>query len=596
MKRIFISLLIFFICVFAFASCKAQETYSPVFDLAEGYTLKGDRITGTVIGQRYLPIRDFLFSSDAITVYSDSTGSSFVQGLEADIPLKLGENRLILSFSNGTLSKDYYLDITCVSIESFFITVNNPNKTYRIGEKFDKSTITVIGVMEDGTEFEIKNYTPQYEFLFLGTNTVGIELDGIYESISVEVTEEYRPTLSENGMADGVQYLIQDQEAILLRAENAEDFFAVPSVVLMDGKEYPVTQIKNHAFASSWITGIMIPDSVRVIGDEAFSGCKFLEWVEMPETMEYLGSFAFYNCKALVSVEIPYGITVLKNSVFRNCQALRFVDLPSSLEVIEKQAFYGCQLLSDLQFPQSLRVIDEEAFASCKNFSTMIVEKLQTLGNRAFADCSSLQFVAIGKIDSLGNDVFSGVKLANVYSEENSAILKQAEACGLKTFAVGKNEYYVASLPTEFPIEEEYPYEQTKIFFLSDGVLKRISDYTVEYPKDACGYLSATIRKDSFSHTFTVFISYTEEVLLDTDSRGVQYSLDVITGKATLARAPELVRPGKVYCPETEGLFLVPTTLWRDGVMYVVVNVAENAFEGTKNVENIFIPNLTKGN
>ena len=157
-----------------------------------------------------------------------------------------------------------------------------------------------------------------------------------------------------------------------------------------------------------------------------------------------------------------------------------------------------------------------------------------------------------------------------------------------------ENEYYVALLPAEFPIEEEYPREGTYIFFLSEGKLQRISDYTVEYPKDACGYLDAIIRKDTFSHSFTIFISYTEEIALDTDSRGVQYSLDSITGKATLLRAPEWVRPGSIYQPETEGLFIVPTTLWREGKMYVVVDVEEDAFEDTKNVKNIFTPVLIK--
>ena len=124
--------------------------------------------------------------------------------------------------------------------------------------------------------------------------------------------------------------------------------------------------------------------------------------------------------------------------------------------------------------------------------------------------------------------------------------------------------------------------------------MELLSDYAVEYPKDACGQLSATIRKDSFSHTFTIFISYTEDISLDTDSRGVLYSLDFATGQAILVRAPEWVRISDIYQPETEGLFLVPTTLWKDERMYVVVYVEENAFDGTKNVKDIFTPNLNK--
>lgn len=594
MKRILFFSLCLIILIFSLVSCKQNETYSPVFTLAEGYTLEDDRITVTLIGKPALAVRDFLISSDMITIYSDSTGSSFVQGLDAKIPLKLGENHLILSFSNGKLKKDYNLDITCISIESFSITVNDPSKTYHIGERFDKSTITVTAIAEDGTEFEVKHYTPEYEFVALGESIVGIELDGFYESITVQVTEEYRPHLDANGSADGVYYQIQNHEAILVSVGEKEGFFAVPAVVIKDGLEYPVTQIAPRAFASSWITGLMIPDSVNIIGDDAFSGCLALEWVEMPEFLESLGSFAFYNCESLRSIEISNGITELKHAVFRNCKSLSFISLPSSVEIIGRQAFEGCKSLSDVQFPKQLHTIEEYAFRSCAKLSTIVVEKLRLLGNEAFANCSDLRFFAIGDIETLGTDIFGGVKDVTIYGETGSAILKQAETSNLKTVIISEEEYYIASLPTEFPIEESYPYHETRIFFLSDGKMQMISDYTVEYPKNACGYLEATIKKDAFSHTFTLFISYTEDVALDTDSRGVLYSIDSVTGQATLVKAPELVRHSTVYQPKTEGLFIVPTTLWRDGTMYVVVYVEENAFDETKNVKDVFIPNLNK--
>ena len=95
-------------------------------------------------------------------------------------------------------------------------------------------------------------------------------------------------------------------------------------------------------------------------------------------------------------------------------------------------------------------------------------------------------------------------------------------------------------------------------------------------------------------HDFSTNFTYTEEITLDTDSRGVLYSLDLITGKATLVKAPEWIMNSDVYTPETDGLFIVPTTLWYDGLMYVVVYVEETAFEQTQNAENIFIPILTK--
>ena len=593
---IFVALIVFIssILLVCTLSYKKANEYQPEFILAEGYVLNGDLISATVIGEGTLRVRDFLLSSDAITVFKGSSTEEFVQGLDAKIPLTSGKNRMVIRFSNGTQEKEYDLEINCIAIQSFSVIVKNPERTYHIGEQFDKSTITVLAITEDGAEFEVEQYTPEYEFSELGQNIVTIELDGFFESFFVNVTEQYRPTLDAGNTADGVLYHTNDDHAILMNAQNKEGFFAVPAFVIANGKELPVTQIANNAFSSSWITGILIPDSVQTIGNEAFSECLALEWVEMPAEMESIGYRAFYGCEYLSSIEIPNGITELKSATFQNCKALDFVILPSSLQKISDRVFKECVSLSGIQLPSDLQIISTEAFHSCKKLSTVVVENLRELGNNAFAYCEKLNFFCIGNVDIVGNGIFMESKNVIVYAPQSNSILQKVLSEGTKTVAVKEEEYTVVTLPVEFPIEQKYPYHETLIVRFSQGQMTEIKDYTVTYPKDACGYLEATISTEDFSHTFTLFISYTEEITLDTDSRGVLYFLDLITGKATLVKAPEWVMPSDVYNPETEGLFIVPTTLWHDGLMYVVVNVEDNAFEQTQNAEKIFIPILMK--
>lgn len=593
MKRILIALF-FSILLVCMVSCKNKNDYTPEFTLAEGYVLEGDRISATIIGEGKLRVRDFLLSSDAITVFKGSSTEEFVQGLDAVIPLTLGKNRMVIRFSNGTQEKEYDFEINCISIQSFTIKMNHPERTYHIGEAFDKSTITVLAVGEDGKEFEVKQYTPEYEFSVMGKNTVTIELDGFCESFSVKVTEEYRPILDASNTADGVLYHIADENAILMNAKNKEGFFAVPASVIVGDREIPVTEIADNAFSSSWITGILIPESVRIIGNEAFAECIALEWVEMPLEMDEIGHRAFYGCESLSSIEIPEGITELKSATFQKCKSLAFVILPDSLQTIANRAFRECNALAEIHFPENLQVISTEAFHSCKKLSTIIVENLKELGDNAFAYCESLQFFCIGNVETMGVGIFAESKKVTVYAPQSGSILQKVLAEGAKTIAVKENEYSVVTLPVEFPIEEDYPYHETLIVHFSQGKMQALTNYTVEYPKEACGYLEATIREGDFSHTFTVFIAYTEEISFDTDSRGVTYALDSITGKATLVQAPEWVMKSDIYNPETEGLFIVPTTLWRDGIMYVVVFVEDGAFEYTQNVENVFIPVLIK--
>lgn len=594
MKRIVIALFFSVLLLLCTVSCKQTKDYTPSFTLAEGYTLNGDLISATVIGEGSLRIRDFLICSDAVTVFNGSSSDQYVQGLDAQIPLTFGKNKMVIRFSDGTHEKEYDFEITCISIQSFRILVNNPDKTYHVGESFDKSTITVLAVKEDGTEFEVKQYTPEYEFFSIGKHSVGIELDGCYESFFVNVTEEYHPILDEGNSADGVFYRISNGSAILLDAKSKEGFFAVPAAVTVNGQEYPVTEIADNAFSSSWITGILIPETVRRIGNDAFSECLALEWIEMPLEMDSIGPGAFYNCEALLSFDIPDGVTELKPETFRNCKALSYISLPSTLEIISDRAFKDCASLSDVRLPKNLRVIGSEAFHSCKNLSTVIVENLNELGNSAFAYCTELTYFCIGNVETAGVNLFTDNKKLTVYAPRSGVILQRATDDGIKAIAVDENTHCVVSLPIEFPIEEDYPYDETIIVKLSQGKLHALSDYTVEYPEDACGYLEATIREGDFSHTFTVFISYTEEIALDRDSRGVIYSLDSVSGKAILVQAPEWLLPSAIYSPKADGLFIVPTTLWREDKMYVVVFIEENAFEQTKNVETVFVPVLTQ--
>lgn len=593
MKK-FLLALIFSILLLCLVSCKKTNEYIPDFTLAEGYVLNGDCISATIIGEGNLRVRDFLLSSDAITVFKGSSTEEFVQGLDAKIPLSFGKNRMVIRLSNGTQEKEYDLEINCIAIQSFSVIMKQPERTYHIGEPFDKSTITVLAIKEDGTEFEVQQYIPEYEFSVLGKNIVTIELDGICESFFVTVADEYCPTLDSGNTADGVLYHVADDYAILMNAQSKEGFFAVPASVIANGKEIPVTEIAGNAFSSSWITGVMIPESVKIIGNEAFSECIALEWVEMPSEMESIGYRAFYGCESLSSIEIPEGITELKSATFQNCKALDFIILPSSLKKISDRVFKECSSLSGIQLPSDLQIIDTEAFHSCKDLSTVVVENLNKLGDNAFAYCEKLKYFCIGNVDTVGNGVFKESKNVTVYAPQSGSILQKVLTEGTNTVAVKENEYTVAALPVEFPIEQKYPYHETLMIRFAQGQMTEIDNYTVTYPKDACGYLEATISTEDFSHTFTIFISYTEEIVLNTDSRGVLYSLDSITGKATLVEAPEWILPGDVYNPETEGLFIVPTTLWYNGVMYVVVFVEDNAFDRTQNIENIFIPILIK--
>ena len=64
-------------------------------------------------------------------------------------------------------------------------------------------------------------------------------------------------------------------------------------------KTFPVVSIGDYAFSSSGLESITIPDSVKIIGIEAFSNCKNLKTVVLGKNVETIGYSAFYSCPNL---------------------------------------------------------------------------------------------------------------------------------------------------------------------------------------------------------------------------------------------------------------------------------------------------------
>lgn len=591
MKKLLYGLAVVILSLLCMTACKKESNYEPRFEVGEGYTLSADVISGTVVGEEYIDLFSVFTTYEDFIIFGDSTAETFLES--GIIPLKKGNNHLVIRFMRDGAEREYDLKIEYIPIRSFSVEVLNADKTYHIGERFDQSTIRVWGVTESGDMVEVENYTLEYEFSELGEADVGIELGDFYKSISVMITEEYLPTLDGKFSADGVSYTLRGEEAVLLSAEDIEGFFAVPRAVVYDGKEYPVTEIGNGAFARTNITGVLISEGVKKLASGVFSGCEYLEYAELPETLEVMGRQVFSDCISLRYIALPEGITRLEYGAFLGCESLFRAELPETLTVIDEKAFSGCKALKTLQFPKNLSEIGAEAFSECTALTSVILPNLQKIGDEAFADCKALTAFALADAVSLGEKLFDGADVT-VYTSMTGRVLSYVARENIPYVTVGADEPCIVRLPEHFAIEDDYPYHEIFAMILSENGISALSDYEVKFAKDACGYLTATLTWGDFSHAYEIFVSYTETVLTDTDTRGARYELDPITKTATLVSLPEYVRPSKIYTPEQDGLFLVPTALSCPDGVYTVVDVKEDADLHCQNVSEILVPLMTK--
>ena len=122
--------------------------------------------------------------------------------------------------------------------------------------------------------------------------------------------------------------------------------------------------IGESAFEETKIEAVILPSTVEIIENGAFSICKDLKSIILPITMKAIGSRAFSGCKSLETIEIPENVITLESYVLGGCTNLQKVKIPSSITSIDKTAFINTDNISQIiSFIQEPFDIDEECFS-----------------------------------------------------------------------------------------------------------------------------------------------------------------------------------------------------------------------------------------
>ena len=87
-----------------------------------------------------------------------------------------------------------------------------------------------------------------------------------------------------------------------------------------------------------YLKNLSIPNTVRIIGRDAFQLCISLETAVIPEGTEEIGNTAFAGCKMLKSVILPQSVKKIKNYKYkdRELQTIFYTDNDLIVTVPEK--------------------------------------------------------------------------------------------------------------------------------------------------------------------------------------------------------------------------------------------------------------------
>jgi len=241
---------------------------------------------------------------------------------------------------------------------------------------------------------------------------------------------------------DGILYVINDNdEVVITDCSDSIDKSTISIPDKIDG--HPVTMIYEFAFCDLENTKtINIPDSVKVIGAEAFAWCENLQTINIPTSVTTIDAAAFAGNDKLQSITIPDSVTELGAGAFILCENLTNVTLPNTISSIPYGTFAGCVSLKKIDIPSSVKTIEKEAF-SMTGFTEFIVPyTITSIGAGAFSDCENLVKVTIPKtVTKIGDDIFEGgSEDVTIYGEKGSYAEKYANKNDISFKAISSGQ------------------------------------------------------------------------------------------------------------------------------------------------------------
>ena len=278
-------------------------------------------------------------------------------------------------------------------------------------------------------------------------------------------------------------YITSDEEpyTVMVTYPDSDDYYygyteptgnlVIPASVTYNNVEYSVTRIGDDAFyGCSGLTSVTIPNSVTIIGGNAFDGTGWYNnqsngilylnsWclgykgneptgeLTINEGTRGIAGYAFSNCTGLTSVTIPNSVTSIGMNAFYGCSGLTSATIGNSVTSIGSYAFSNCIGLTSVTIPNSVTSIGGGAFSRCAGLTSVTIPNSVTgIGSSAFYGCSGLTSVTIpNSVTSIGYSAFegcSGLTTVN-FNATNCTRMSESdpvfESCPSFTLNIGEN-------------------------------------------------------------------------------------------------------------------------------------------------------------
>ena len=156
---------------------------------------------------------------------------------------------------------------------------------------------------------------------------------------------------------------------------------------------------------------VKIPKGVKVIDDIVFRDENKIRKIVMPNTVRTIGKEAFYSCERLTEIKFSKKLTKIGDYAFSNCARMKKYNLPKTVKSIGKCAFRWNYSLKTVNVPKKVKTIQFATFENCVNLKKVNMKSVTSIERRAFCGDKKLKKVKLNKKVKVGKKAFLFTKV-----------------------------------------------------------------------------------------------------------------------------------------------------------------------------------------
>lgn len=165
------------------------------------------------------------------------------------------------------------------------------------------------------------------------------------------------------------------------------------------------------------ITKIILPKTLKYIGENAFCNMSALKEIDIPEGVEKIDDFAFWKCVSLKSITIPGSVKKIGKYVFEDCIGLEKVYINEGVNEIGEYAFQKCSVLKSIVIPGTVKKLGESVFEGCIRLEKAYInEGVLEIGEFAFSNCMLKEIRIPESVQNLSGTIGMGTHRVFGYS------------------------------------------------------------------------------------------------------------------------------------------------------------------------------------